>query len=95
MRLGTMLKAPQERLDYDVLFHKWLGRDDRLDDVQASVSTGATLMIDQVDLADKALKFWLKGGEHGEEAMVSFTVTTLKGRVKKACFKVKMRGCCQ
>jgi len=94
MRLATMLKAQNERLDYDVLFHKWLKSDDWLDDVQVTLSTGATLIIDSVDLADKALKFWLKGGDKGEEALVSFTVTTLKGRIKQGCFKVKIRGCC-
>jgi len=95
MRLATMIKAPNETLDYDVLFYKWLKDDDWLDDVQASLSVGATLIIDHIDLADKALKFWLKGGTQGEEATVSFKVTTLKGRVKQGCFKVKIRSCCQ
>jgi len=94
MRLATMIKTPNETLDYDVLFYKWLKGDDRLDDVQASVSIGATLVIDHIDLADKALKFWLKGGDKGEEATVSFEVTTLKGRKKQGCFKVKIKECC-
>jgi len=95
MRLATMIKAPQETLDYDVLFYKWLKEDDRLDNVLPSLSTGATLIIDHIDLADKTLKFWLKGGENGEEATVFFDVTTLKGRKKQGCFKVKIRECCQ
>jgi len=93
MRLATMLKAPSERLDYDVLFYKWLKPDDRLYDVQPSLSVGATLVIDHIDLADKAIKFWLKGGEQGEEVTVSFTVETIKGRKKQGCFKVKIRSC--
>jgi len=94
MRLATMIKKPNETLDYDVLFYKWLKKDDHLDNVQASLSTGATLMVDHIDLADKAIKFWFKGGDIGEEASVSFTVTTLKGRIKQGCFKVKIRECC-
>jgi len=94
MRLATMIKAPNETLDYDMLFYKWLKAGDRLDSVQTSLSVGATLILDHVDLSNKALKFWLKGGTQGEEATVSFEVTTLKGRVKQGCFKIKIRECC-
>jgi len=94
MRLATMLKTPNERLDYDVLFYKWLKNGDRLDNVVTSVSIGATVEIEKVDIADKSLKFWLKGGDKGEEAMISFTVTTKAGRAKQGCFKIKIRDCC-
>jgi|GEM_PF-869817 len=94
MRLATMIKSPQETLDYDVLFYKWLKEEDHLDNVNASLSAGATLVIDHIDLADKSLKFWLKGGVIGEETTVSFEVETQKGRKKQGCFKVKIRECC-
>jgi len=93
MRLATMTKASAETLDYDVLFHKWLRQDDRLISVTPSLSTGSSLVIKRVDLADKSLKFWLEGGQENQEATVSFLAQTFKGRTKQGAFTVRIKNC--
>lgn len=90
MSLGTFLKQPVERMDYDVDFTEWLTAGDNVDTCDVTSSDPA-LVIDEVTLNDPRVKVWLTGGTSGKKYKVSLTATTADGRIKQVEFSVSVK----
>lgn len=90
--LGMMTKDPDERLDYDVDFSRWLTDTDELS--TAVIETENTVAVaDQTDVSRTAVKVWMAGGVSGETGKITVRVTTIQGRIKEACFRLKIKDC--
>jgi len=88
-------KRPDDRLDYDIDFSRWLTSSDSIESVdQVSVAEGSTVEVDDHDFTAQVVKVWLVGGTAGETATVTVEVTTAQGRTKEVCFKVRVREGC-
>lgn len=92
MSLVLMVKAPDDVLDYDVDFAKWLPDGDRIISIEASID-GSTATITKTEFSDAAVKIWASGGLDGETAHISIDATTLQGRTKDTCFKLRIKDC--
>ena len=88
----VMIKSPEDVLDYDIDFERWLSGEDRVTGAITTIA-GSTAVVDRTDFSDTAAKVWLSGGTNGETGEVSTVVTTLEGRTKKFCFSIKIREC--
>lgn len=86
-------KRPDDRLDYDVDFSRWLSLGDTIASVQVAISAGA-VEVDDHDFTDTVVKVWLTGGVDGETVHVTVTVTTVQGRTKEICFRIRVRESC-
>lgn len=92
MSLQTFSKDPDERLDFDFDFERWLPEGDT---VQSAVSVleNTTAVIDETDVSSTAVKVWISGGTHTDNGTLTVRATTTQGRVKEACAKLKVRNC--
>ena len=97
MRIGTVRKGAEDRLDYDVSFAEWLTHEDTLIEAEASVVGGPdeALQVESVGVFNdqKAVKVWLNGGTAGASYTVETTITTNQGRIKTVCFRVRVMSC--
>ena len=92
MSLGMMDKSPDDVLDYDVNFDRWLPEGDRITAVTTSIE-GSTAVIGSSEFSDTSVKVWISGGVLGESATVTVEITTLNGRTKETCFRLRIRDC--
>lgn len=94
MRIGTVAKSPEDRLDYDVRFDRWLSDGDEITDADA-VADSEDITVESVGIFDeeKVVKVWLSGGVAGATYRITVTITTAAARVKELCFDVRVRGC--
>jgi hypothetical protein len=89
-------KRPDDRLDFDVDFSRWLSPGDSIASVdQVAVDDASSVEIDAHDFTDSAVKVWLTGGAPGETATVTVEITSTQGRTKETCFRVRVREGCQ
>lgn len=88
----VMFKSPEERLDFDIDFSKWLPSDDAILSAAISVN-GGTAVVDDQDLTPSVVKLWISGGSDGETNHVSVVATTAQGRVCESCFRLRIKGC--
>jgi hypothetical protein len=88
----VLRKSPDERLDYDFDFTRWLSEGDAIASATAEVEFG-TIVTDGVEHSDTAAKVWVTGGTDGETAEIKVQVTTDQGRIKDECLKLRIRGC--
>lgn len=86
------VKTPDDILDYDVDFSRWLTPGDTIASVEVAISDGG-VAIDDHDFTAQAVKVWLSGGEDRETAHVTVAITTVQGREKTVCFRVRVRSC--
>lgn len=98
MRIGSVRKGEDDRLDYDISFVEWLTDGDTIAEVEATIEDngGETpLAVDSVAAFNdaKKVKVWLSGGTYGTPYTVEVTITTTLGRVKTACFQVRIVNC--
>lgn len=92
MSLGLLTKATDDVLDYDVLFDRWLPEGDRIQSMQATI-TESTAIVDSTEFSDTSTKVWISGGIAGENGVVAVEITTLQGRTKETCFRLRIRDC--
>ncbi len=88
--LGTFVKQPADRLDYDVDYTDWLTVGDSIESTVVSVSP-ATLTIDSTFNNTPRIKIWLFGGVDKVRYKVTLTSTTADGRVKQDEFLVVVK----
>lgn len=94
MRVGAVRKTPEDRRDYDIDFGEWLPEGDSLIDVEASLDDPAsTLTIDSASISGTDAKVWVSGGVDGANDEITVRVTTVQGRIKTACFRVRVKEC--
>ncbi len=89
-------KRPDDRVDFDVDFSRWLTDGDTiltLDQADVDVTTSAAT-VDATTFTGTVVKVWLIGGVIGETAKVTVEITSVQGRTKEHCFKVRVRERC-
>ncbi|MNF60946.1 hypothetical protein D3C87_1210410 [compost metagenome] len=90
--LGTVRKRPDDMLDYDVTFERWLSDGDTITDATAEADpVGVT--IDRVEIFGDIVKVWISGGEVGASHKINVTATTAQGRVKEVTFNLRVTEC--
>lgn len=92
MNLGTITKSPSDVLDYDADFVRWLIDGDTVTSAVASI-TGSSVVVDAVDVSDDRVKIWLSGGASGDAGTLTLIATTMQGRTKEVCFRLRVKGC--
>lgn len=90
--LGTVRKRPDDQLDYDVDFARWLSDGDTIQDASAVVSP-AGVTVDRVEVFGHIVKVWLSGGTAGGSHEIQVTVSTAKRRVKEVAFNLRVAEC--
>lgn len=94
MILGTYIKQPSDRLDYDIDYTEWLTSGDTV--ISATVVIDITetsgLTIDTPIISGGVIvKLWVNDGVNGRTYKATVTATTDQGRIKQdeVRFKVK------
>lgn len=90
--LGTFRKRPDDQLDYDVKFERWLSEGDTITDATA-VADPVGVTIDRVEVFGDVVKVWISGGEVGASHSINVTVTTDQGRVKEVTLNLRIVEC--
>lgn len=88
---SCMRKAPDDQLDYDVDFSRWLPDSDSLASVTATADTGLDVL--SASISGQVAKVWLAGGTLGVTYGVDVTVTTAEGRIKTESFNLRIMEC--
>jgi hypothetical protein len=89
-------KAPADRLDYTVDFARWLPASDTISTAVSAITTiagGNTAVIDTTDHDTTSARVWIASGVDGDEYEVDVTVTTTQGRIKRDCFRLRIKDC--
>lgn len=90
--MDSFTKRPDEVLDYDALFAKWLPVGDTIASAVAVLDPTTTgLAINSVAATSGAVKVWISGGADGDQAVVKVTATTVGTRVKDHWFKIRVK----
>ncbi|MRX32806.1 hypothetical protein H5P29_00845 [Aminobacter sp. MDW-2] len=88
-----MTKAPAEVLDYDVDFGRWLPDGDSITSAVAVVAPGTAVAVTLTEHSDTTAKTWVSGGADGQTAHITLTITTMGGRTKEVCFRLRIKEC--
>jgi len=97
LMLGTLQKRPNDQLDYEIDFEKWLNDDDKITSAVADVTKDGvatdelTVQSASVSESSPTLTVWLSGGVDGVTYTVTVTVATTGGRIKEEDFKIRVR----
>lgn len=89
--LGTYQKQPNDVLDYDIDFSRWIADSDLIISVVATADVGITLLTTTIVNSGKSVKQWVSGGVSGVTYKIQIRATTSEGRVKEDEFKVKVK----
>ena len=92
MTSPQLVKAPDDKLDYDIDFSRWLPGGDIITAATATI-TGGTATIDSTEFSDTTVKVWITGGDEGDSSDVTVKATTQGGRIKEYCFRLRVRDC--
>lgn len=90
--LGTVRKRPDDQLDYDVEFERWLSDGDTIQDATA-LANPEGVSVDRVEVFGTVVKVWLSGGEAGASYEITVTASTAQGRVKEVEFHLRVAEC--
>jgi hypothetical protein len=85
-------KSPADVLDYDIHYDRWLPPTDIVASAVATI-TGSTAVVDTTFVSPGSVKVWISGGALNENATVTVVITTAQGRVKEACFRLRIKDC--
>lgn len=90
-------KAPNDKLDYDIDFSRWLELGDAIVAGNAVVTTATGALpnstISTVIFDTTTIKVWVDGGSDNSEIHITAVATTSAGRIKEQCFTVRNRSC--
>lgn len=90
MKLGSFIKQPRERESYTINYAQDLTLGDNLQGATSSIEP-AGLQIDQLDVFDPRVRFWVVGGEVGISYKVTITATTSDGRILEDEVMIKIK----
>lgn len=93
LMFATQQKSPVDVLDYDISFKDWITDDDTITTVVSEVDPAGALAVDSVTVNSPDVKVWVSGGADGSTYEVKITASTTAGRVKKVCFKIRVKDC--
>ena len=91
MKLNPMRKGPDETLDYDINFSRWLYDPDAVIDAVTTADDG--VVIERVQISSPIVKIWISGGELYRSYDIKTIVTTSEGRVVEVCFNLRITEC--
>lgn len=92
--LGIAQKTATEQLDYDVDYSRWIPEGDVIQAATVAITPDdGTLTDPSCQINGDVVKVWLSGGTAGKSYTVAVTVGTAAGRMKEACFGVRVRNC--
>lgn len=91
MRVGTAIKDPDDTLDYDVDYDRFLPDGDTIQSATATADDGIT--IESVSVSGNVVKTWVSGGVSGASYVVTVNATSTGGRIKDVCFTLRVRNC--
>lgn len=96
----SVRKRADERLDYDVLFDRWLSDDDTIQSAEAVAQIKSNdpdavtdLAVDSVQVFDTTVKVWLSGGTAKKTYQILVTASSQDGRVKEIPFIIRVTEC--
>ena len=89
--LGCKKQKPDDRLDYDIDFSRWLTDDDAITDATAQADDGIT--VEQVQVFGQIVKVWVSGGQVGKTYKITIVATTADARVKEESFFIRVSEC--
>lgn len=89
--LGCKKQKPDERLDYDIDFSRWLTDDDTITDATAQADDGIT--VDHVQVFGQIVKVWVSGGQVGKTYEIRIIATTSEARVKEESMFIRVSEC--
>ncbi|EBQ8762742.1 hypothetical protein BKM35_22165 [Salmonella enterica] len=90
--IATFDKHPDDQLDYDVDFSRWMPDGDLLTSAEAITQSG-TVEVLSVQIIDSLIvKIWLAGGKTGESSVIAVRAGSQGGRVKDVEFGLRIRG---
>ena len=92
MSATVFFKTPDERLDFDVDFARWLPAGDSIASATATITWG-TATIDATEVIGTAVKVWIEDGDDGDMSHVKVLATTAEGRVAEMCFRLRVKDC--
>ncbi len=90
--LGTVRKRPDDPLDYDVEFERWLSEGDTITDATA-VAEPTGITVNSTQEFGSVVQVWLSKGQAGSSLKITVTTTTAQGRVKEVTFNVRVTDC--
>lgn len=90
MSLGSFVKQPIEKTDYDIDFREWMTPGDNVRNAVVVVDPPG-LTNTQTVVNDPRVKMWFSGGADGVTYRISVTITTEDGRVKQVEYKIKVK----
>jgi len=90
--LGTVRKRPDDQLDYDVDFERWLSPGDTIQDATATPEP-AGVTVERIEVFGAIVKVWLSGGTAGGSHKINVTASTAEGRVKEVAFILRVMEC--
>lgn len=90
--LGSVRKRPDDTLDYDVEFERWLSDGDVITSATATADP-VSLVVESVAVFGTIAKVWLSGGAAGMSYKINVTATTAQGRIKEVTFNVRVVEC--
>lgn len=91
--ITTQQKSPVDVLDYDISFKDWMKNDDTITTVVSEVYPAGQLTVTSTAINSPDVKVWVSGGNDGATYEVKITASTAAGRVKKVCFKIRIKDC--
>lgn len=83
--MKTFRKQPRDHLDFDIDMSEWLSADDEVENVEVIAPPGIELT--QVGIEPTRVKFWIKGGKHGQSYKFSPLIHT-ESRTKEVDFMI-------
>lgn len=89
--LGWKKQKPDDRLDYDIDFGRWLSDDDTITDATAQADEGIT--VERVQVFGQIVKVWVSGGQVGKTYEIKIVATTSDARVKEESFFIRVSEC--
>lgn len=89
--VGMLPLQPDERLDADFDFAKFLTDGDELVSATASVSPVGELTVSVPVIVGQRVKVWLEDGISGKTYKVTVTATTQAGRIKQDELRVRVK----
>ncbi len=88
--MQTFTKDPNEHLDFDFDFSRWLPDGDLIASAVAEIA-GSTATITTVEPSNTSVRVWLSGGVAAESGTITVRATTNEGRIKEAAVRIKIK----
>lgn len=88
----SFTKDPDEVLDYEIDWTKWLSGDDTISTSSWTVPSGITKDSDSITDDTKSTKIWLSGGTDGTDYDLLNEIVTANGRTAQRTITIGVRS---